>query len=253
MEYLRAISSEFLKIRRTRAFTLSTAAPVAVAGFIFIAVLVAGPHRYMQDAWAFYLRGIVGSWSLIVLPLYVALLLALLASVDHAAGAWKLLFSQPVSRPPLYLAKLAVALLLLAWSQIVLGAASLASGFLFSRIRPHFGDFHRGPAMRTLLIALALTYLASLLIVAIHLWLSVRTASFVLSLGIVILAEMATVLGMHQTRLLAYWPWLYPFDAVQGLGFHPSVTLARVIAIAVAGSALITLLAVWDFTRRQAL
>ncbi|HEV2418577.1 MAG TPA: ABC transporter permease [Terriglobia bacterium] len=252
MEYLRAFSSELLKIKRTRAFALSTGAPLAVTAFILTALLVAIHHRYVQDAWGFYLRGIAGSWCLIVTPLYVALLLALLTSIDHSAGAWKVLFSQPISRPPLYLAKLAVALLLLAWSQFVLAISSVIGGFLLSAIRPHFGDFHRGPDITKLLTALLLAYLASLLIIAIHLWLSVRIASFVLSLGVVILAEMANVLGMHQRALQVYWPWLYPVDAIQALGFQSDVILSHLIAASAIGATIVTALAVWDFSRREA-
>lgn len=253
MEYLRAILAELLKIRRARAFVLATAAPLAVTALIFAAMLFASSERHITDVWSFYLRGIVGSWSLIVLPFYVALLLSLLASIDHSAGAWKVLFAQPVSRPPLYLAKFGVALLLFAWSQIVLGASALISGFFFWKLRPHFGDFHRGPDIPNLVIALAFAFLAGLLIAAIHLWLSMRTANFALSLGVVILAQMATILGIHNRRLQTYWPWLYPFDAVQRLGIHSLVTAPHIIAISVAGSIVITLLALWDFTFGEAL
>src|SRR5215470_17827850 len=134
MEYLRAFRSELLKIRRTWAFTLSVVTPVGVNLFIFL-VMMGVPKKEWNDVWIFYLRGVVWSWLLMVTPLYVALLAAVVASFDHNAGTWKLLLAQPVARPPLYVAKLAVGLLLVAWSQVVLAGSCLGIGFLLPILR----------------------------------------------------------------------------------------------------------------------
>lgn len=256
MEYLRAFWSELLKIRRTWAFTLSVVTPVGLTLFIFL-VMMEAPKKEWNDVWIFYLRGVVWSWLAMVTPLYVALLFALLASTDHSAGAWKLLLAQPVSRPPLYVAKLTVGLLLLAWSQVVLAAACLGIGFLIPRLRPDLGNYQLGVNVPHLLALLALAYVASFLMIAIHNWLSMRSANFVLSLGVVIFAETANVLGMQQEALQKHWPWLFPFDAVRLFGLQPRDTVLHFWSIrqltlfSVLGAVVVTMVALWDFSRRQ--
>jgi hypothetical protein len=256
MEYLRAVWSELLKIKRTWAFTLSVVAPVGVTLFIFL-VMMEAPKREWNDVWIFYLRGVVWSWLLMVTPLYTALLLALLTSVDHNNGTWKLLLVQPVSRGPLYVAKLAVGLLLVAWSQVVLLSACLGIGFLLPVLRPELGDYKPGVDVPHLFTMLALAYVAGFLMIAIHLWLSMRSASFVLPLGVVIFAETANVLGMHEESLQKCWPWLFSFDAARLLGLQRRDTLQHfysiqhLLLLSVLGTALVTALALWGFGRRE--
>lgn len=256
MEYFRAFWSELLKIRRTWAFTLSILTPVGVTLFIFL-VMMGVPKKEFNDVWIFYLRGVVYSWMLMVMPLYVALLLALLASIDHNAGTWKLLLAQPVSRPPLYVAKLSLGLLLIAWSQIVLAGACLGIGLLLPRLRPDLGNYQLGINVPHLLATLSLAYVAGWLMIAIHAWLSIRSANFVLTLGVVIFGETANILGMHQESLQKTWPWLLPFDAVRIAGLQPRDTVQQLwsiqhlMLVSVLGFAVVTALALWDFSRRE--
>lgn len=256
MEYLRAFWSESLKIKRTWAFTLSLVTPVGVTLFIFL-VMMEAPKREWNDVWIYYLRGVVWSWLLMVTPLYAALLLALLASVDHNAGTWKLLLAQPVSRAPLYLAKLAIGLFLVAWSEVVLAAACLGGGFLLLRLRPELGNYSPGIDVPHFLLMLSLAYVAGLLMIAIHMWLSMRSASFVLSLGVAIFAETANVLGMHEESLQKCWPWLFSFDAARLFGLQPRDTLQHFCSIrdlllfSVLGAVVVTALALWDFSQRE--
>jgi len=112
----------------------------------------------------FYLRGVVWSWLLMVTPLYTALLLAFLTSVDQNNGIWKLLLAQRVSRAPLYAAKLGVGFPLVAWSQVVLLAACLGVGFLLPALRPELGDYKPGVDVPHLVTMLALAYVAGFLI-----------------------------------------------------------------------------------------
>jgi hypothetical protein len=256
VEFVRAIWSELLKIKHTWAFTLSVVTPVGVTLFILLVVMEV-PNKEWNDVWIYYLRGVAWSWLLLMTPLYVALLIALLASTDHNAGAWKLLLAQPVASSPLYLAKLAVGLLLIGWSHVVLGGVSLGIGFLLPRLRPGLGNYNLGVDVRHFLVMLALAYVASFLMMAIHTWLSMRSANFVLSLGVVIFAEMANVLGMQQVSLQKCWPWLFPFDAVRLVGLQPRDTvlhfwsIQHLTLLSLFGAVIVTAAALWDFSRRE--
>ena len=256
MEYLRAFSSELFKCRRTWAFTLATVAPAGIVALIFMATLKV-PDRAWNDVWIFYLRGVIWMWLLMMTPFYVALLLAILASTDHRAGTWKVLLVQSVSRPPLYLAKLAVGLLLVAWSQVVLLAICLGVGFVLPKVRPHLGSYTFGVSVKHLAVMLAVAYAATLLIVAIQTWLTMRSANFVLSLGVVIFAEVVNVFALQQVSVQKYSPWLFPFDAVRLFGLQPRDSLqhfwpvSHLLLVATLVAVVVTLLGMWDFSRRE--
>jgi hypothetical protein len=256
MEYFRAFSSEFLKLKRSWAFTLSVAAPLSATLFIFVATMSVSKGTW-NDVWIYYLRGVVWSWLLMLTPLYVALLAALLANTDHSAGTWKLLLSQPISRAPLYIAKLAVGLVLMAGSQIVLAVSAIGTGFLLRRLRPQIGSYSQGIEIPHLLAMLALAYLAGMLILAIQTWLSMRSANFALSLGIAIFSVVPSILGMRREILQKTWPWLYPFDAVRiaGLQSRDAVqhfwSAGHLVLISLIGATLVTALGLWDFSRRE--
>lgn len=255
-EYLRAFSSELLKCRRTWAFTLATVAPAGVTALVLIATLKV-PDKTWNDVWIFYLRGVVWMWLLLMIPFYVALLLVIIAGTDHRSGTWKVLLAQPVSRPPLYLAKLAVGLVLLAWSQLVLLLVSVGAGFLLPKIRPRLGSYAPGVDVEHLALMLAVAYVSTLFVMAIHGWLAMRSANFVLSLAIVIFAEVVNVFALQQVSVQKYSPWLFPFDAVRLVGLQPRDSLqhfwpvSHLLLASILGSVAFTALGIWDFARRE--
>ena len=199
MEYPRVFSAELLKIKRTWAFTLSVAAPLSCTLFIFF-VSVRLPKGQWNDVWIYYLRGVTFSWLLLMTPLYIALLQALLASTDHNSGTWKLLLSQPISRPPLYIVKVAMGTTLAALSTVVLAGSSLSMGFLLRKVRPDLGNYSQGVEVVHFVKMLSLAFIAIALVMAIHTWLSVRTGNFALSLGVAIFAEVADKIGRASCR-----------------------------------------------------
>lgn len=256
MEYLRAFQSELLKIRRTWAFTLSIAAPASVTLFVFFIALML-PNQAWNDVWLYYLRGVAGSWLLLMIPFYVALLYALLASTDHNASAWKLLLSQPISRSPLYIAKLGTGVMLVAWSEMVLAGLCLATGSLLPRLRPRLGGYGSGVELNHFLAMLAAGFGSALLIMAIHAWLSIRSSNFALSLGVAAFAVMPNVFGLRQAATQKYWPWLFPFDVLQTFGvqgrdkIQPFWSVGHLVVVSSLGAVAVTAMALWDFSRRE--
>ena len=256
MEYVRAFFAELLKVKRTWAFTLSVAAPLSCTLFIFFVSSKLQKGQW-NDVWIYYLRGVTFSWLLLMTPLYVALMQALLASTDHNSGTWKLLLSQPISRPPLYIAKAAMGTTLAALSTVVLASSSLGMGFLLRKVRPDLGSYSQGVEVTHFVKMLSLAFIALSLVMAIHTWLSARTGNFALSLGVAVFAEVADVLGFQQQSFQKYWPWLYPLDMARLVGLQHRDTvqtfwsIQHLLAVAVGGAVVVTALAVWDFSRRE--
>lgn len=256
MEHVRAFFAELLKVKRTWAFTLSVAAPLSCSLFIFFVSMRLQKGQW-NDVWINYLRGVTFSWLLLMTPLYVALLQALLASTDHNAGTWKLLLSQPISRAPLYIAKVSMGTTLAALSTAVLALSGLSLGFLLRKVRPDLGSYRQGVEVGHFVKMLALAFVALWLVMAIHSWLSARTGNFALSLGVAVFAEVADVLGFRQESFQKYWPWLYPIDMTRlfGLQHRDMVqnywSIQHLLLVSVVGAIAVTGLALWDFCRRE--
>ncbi|HYL65172.1 MAG TPA: ABC transporter permease [Candidatus Methylomirabilis sp.] len=256
MEYFRAFVAELLKVRRTWAFTLSVAAPLSCTLFIFL-VSARVQKGQWNDVWIYYLRGVTFSWLLMMMPLYAALLQALLASTDHTSGTWKLLLAQPISRPPLYIAKVAMGTSLGALSTAVLALSSLNMGLLLRKVRPDLGNYSQGVEVAHFVKMLSFAFVAASLIVALHSWLSARTGNFALSLGVAMFAEVANILGFQQKTFPKIWPWLYPLDAARIFGLQHRDTIQnfwsmrQLVLVSVVGAAVVTVLAIWDFNRRE--
>jgi hypothetical protein len=88
---LPALEAEALKIRRTLAFWLAIAVPVAIVLLYFILYSRPAGANLLRgrDAWLWMTQNVLILWSLIMLPLFVALETALLAGLEHRTDNWK--------------------------------------------------------------------------------------------------------------------------------------------------------------------
>ena len=95
----RVIRAELLKLKRTLALRLAIFSPVAIVLIVFGMYL--GRLHSINDVNV--LRGfaqlILTIWTIIVFPLYGALVAALLAGIEHQNEGWRHLLALPVQRP----------------------------------------------------------------------------------------------------------------------------------------------------------
>jgi lantibiotic transport system permease protein len=246
----RAVSAETLKLKRTLALGLAFLAPLTI-GFLLVVMFVQmGPPNRQIDHWAGLIQNGHVLWSLLMLPLFVTLEMGLLANIEHANKAWKLLYAQPLPRWSIYAAKQIISVGLIALSMLVLVAVLFLSGRLVQLISPAF-QFDRPFPWEKVALATAVSFLASWLIVAFQLWLSIRVPSFVASMAVGIVATVAAVLVIESEKYAPYYPWTLAgtsaMNALQGKQFITS------LVIGVVGGLLIALLGCWDASRREVL
>ena len=208
------LSTEIIKMRRTLGFWLTLLAPLVVAGLEFL-VMVAQGEDMMRFAdgqpWLWHMKFTLTLWGLFVLPLFVTLETALLAGWEHGNGTWKLLYSQPIPRWMVTAAKQFSGLLLLGISHLFLGLAVIGTGLLLHQVDPTLGLDAPVPWFEMLVYCL-LIYLVAWLIIAIHNLVSLRWSSFVVAMGVGIMATMSGVFFISSDKYAPYYPW-----AMQGL------------------------------------
>jgi len=247
---LRALDAERLKLRGTLAAWTCVIAPATVVLLYVLQLAVSRvPANFVASpakSWLMYSQSVLALWLFLMLPLLVTLQSALLAGLEHADHHWKHLLALPLPRGVHYLAKLVtLAAMVLASFAILLLLLPLG-GLALMALKPALG-LAGMPDLGWLLRSLSLAFAASLLIVAVHTWVSVRWRSFTVAVSVGMGATVAGFLVGQSDRFGHWYPWSMPVQVLAGKGEHASF----VVAAGLLGGAAVALLGLADFSRRE--
>jgi ABC-2 type transport system permease protein len=246
----RALRAEQLKLKRTLALGLAFLAPLAIGFLLVVMFAQMGPPGNKQDHWQGLIQNGHVLWSLLMLPLFVTLQMGLLANVEHGNKAWKVLYAQPLPRWTVYAAKQLISLGLIALSMFVLVGVFFISGKLVQLFTPQF-EFWKPFPLKTVALATAVSFGASWLIVAFHMWFSIRVPSFVASMAVGIVGTVAAVLVIQSDKYGPYYPWTLPgMSAMNALNGQPYVTS---LIIGLTGGVALAFFGCWEASRREVL
>src|SRR5512136_1828057 len=247
----RALSAEVLKTKRTLTLGLAFLAPLAVA-FLEFAMHMQVGERAMQpgtEAWISLSQHSLILWTLLMLPLFVTLETGLLSALEHSNNTWKQLYALPLPRWMVYAAKQIIAVGLIGLSMVVMVTMIVGVGLLLSMFKPTLGFSDPIPWPRIIQIYL-LTYLASWLIIALHLWVSTHWSSFVAAMGVGIVATVAGVLVIESDWARVY-PWTLP--GLVAINFLEGDAVPAELALGIVGGIVAALAAGWEVTRHDVL
>ena len=248
----RALWAEILKLKRTLTLWMVVIAPLVVVGLISLLIYFqAGPKKHYEsdEAWRTFISGIVGLWSLLMLPLFVTLESALLAGLEHNEKQWKYLFTLPVPRWTIYLAKLLVCLMMVTVCTFILGIGIMGAGIILGQLLPQFKTFWRDIPWLEIFRGVVLTSVAAWLIVAIHTWVSLRWRSFTVSVGFGMSATIIGFLLSQSDKWGKFYPWSLPANTFTNGGENMLFALLfSIVGCIVAGG-----LGCWEMTRRDVL
>lgn len=245
-----ALSAEALKLRGTLALWLSFVAPVLVVALIVLQMTIRDVTRpepmAPAEAWEAFAGMVLQLWAFLMMPLFITLQSALLAGLEHGNQQWKHLLGLPLPKGVHYLAKLAALLALTALALLLLGLLLPVGGWVLMQLRPQLGL--GGPApWRLLGTALPACFAASLLIMAIHTWVSIRWRSFTVAVSVGMAATVAGFLIMQSRKYGMYYPWSMPLQVFAGGGEH----LRFAVSASLLGGCLVSVAGVWNFVRRE--
>lgn len=250
--FLAALGAEILKLRRTPVLPMLVLAPYVVTLFFFLFAFYDG-ERFLSEgeAWTWLGDSSFTFWSLIVLPMWTAIVTAQVAAVEHRAEGFKHLFTLPVRRMTLYLAKQTLCWLLAGAACLGLAMAIVVLGLVLRMLRPGLGFEEALPGGRLLALA-GTAFLASLFLVALHTWLALQRADVATPIATGFLAT-ASVLALSglDAGLTPYHPWAYPSELV-GSWVSGEVELVWA-AVGVAGGCLFAWVAGHGFVTRDVL
>ncbi|KAA0256277.1 MAG: hypothetical protein EDX89_02515 [Acidobacteria bacterium] len=246
-DLFRCLASEAVKLKRTLALANVLLAPAVVAGLQTLLYAERG-ERLLRPGTSPYeaMGNAFGLWAVLMLPLLVSLQASLLYGVEHASQSSRHLLALPVARPAFFAAKAVVASGLLLLATALLAAFVLAGGSVLVLLRPELGgaSLPLGMLARKAL----LVFLASLPMLALHLWIAGRTSSFTASMGSGVAATVVGFVLLNSDRWAGVYPWTLPAKVLRagGEGLPAAALLA-----AAAGLALFAAAAA-DVSRREA-
>jgi hypothetical protein len=244
-----ALRAEFLKLKRTLAFWLIFLAP-AVILMLQMAMYFDHAEYYLnQDGlnpWNNFNQTMLIYWSFMMMPLFVTLESALVANLEHSRHNWKLLYVQPVPRWAVYAAKWLINVGLVVLSMLVLLGMMIIGGNWVHMVYPEY-LFEMGFPWLWTLKQLALVFVASLLIISIHVWVSMRWSSFVVACATGIAATVAAVFAFGSDYAI-YYPWTIPGMLATGV---TSTDRTICLLIGIAGGVIAAAIGMWNVTRQE--
>jgi ABC-2 type transport system permease protein len=198
--------TEALKLRRSLVLLLAFAAPLFV---VVVCVLIG--LRSHDAAVPMDKYGLTGAafWAFAMLPMSVTALSVLMSQMEHGARSWDHMLILPGARPRLFLAKalvlFGIVAAMTAWLWLVLRGGA----WLVGEIKPLDGQFQSARIAKTLALMLA----ASGMMIALQLWLALRSRSFVPPLVLGIVGTFVAV-AAASAKEGAYFPWLMPLHTL---------------------------------------
>ena len=246
---VRALSAETLKMKRTLAVWLALLAPVAIVLMVLAMFVQRTEYAITPEhpAWQAFVQENVVIWTLLMLPLFVTLEMALLGQIEHGPNMWKGLYALPIPRWAIYAAKQCTGLAIIGLSMLVLGAAVVLAGWGLRLAMPGVG-FEAPVPWGQIGEAVGLGFLGAWLIIAIHTFISLRSPSFVVACSTGIAATVASVLVINSDWA-PYYPWALPALLSLG-GQRPEDWLTRLL-FAVIGGIVVAVIGGWEVTRRD--
>lgn len=246
---LRALAAERLKLRGTLAWRLCLIAPALVVTVCVLQILLGGKATAMTDgaqAWHRFSQGVLVLWAFLMLPLYVTLQSALLAGLEHSERQWKHLLALPVPRSAHYLAKWWTLLALVLLAILVLVLLIPVGGGLMMQLGNPLG-LSGAPPWEFLLTRAVAIFAASLFIISLHAWISIRFSSFTIAVATGMSATVAGFLIAQSAKFGHWYPWSMPTQVLAGAGER----IGLITLVSLAGGVVFLAIGLVDFLRRD--
>ncbi|WP_195694696.1 ABC transporter permease [Priestia megaterium] len=194
---------EWMKLKRQRLWIIMLFVPLvgcSLGAFNFSSsydlLMKTGTNQWYQ-LWT----QVTFFYALFLFPILSGIYASFICRVDHLDGGWKQLLALPVSRKKVYIAKLGILMTMILITQIILVLIYLSIGNLIG--------LSDSLPLSFIVLAMFNGWLASLPLASIQLWLSLRTKSFGIPLGLNIFFSFSSLAAMIL-KINFIYPWAQP-------------------------------------------
>jgi hypothetical protein len=212
LSFILNTKAELLKLRRSNALWLTIVGAIFIP-FVNFIKLISRPDIFapkMKDnLWGIFINDNWAVAASFLLPVYVILLVSLVAQIEYGNNTWKQVYTTPRSYADVFFTKFLVIKFLIIACFVLFTMLIVASGYATGMIN-HVYEFISTPVPWSQLLALmAKMYVSILGIMAIQYWISMRIKNFITPIGI----GMALIIVGYMIRQwehIAYYPYMHP-------------------------------------------
>ncbi|PKO11971.1 MAG: hypothetical protein CVU39_26625 [Chloroflexi bacterium HGW-Chloroflexi-10] len=248
--FMRALSVEHLKLKRTLTVWMVLVAPFVINLMVFLVTREqAINYGVLEQTWLTYDQDVLMMWSVLMLPLLITLESALLGNSEHANQQWKHLFALPLPRWSYFAAKWSVLFELILAGSIFNLIFALLGGLGSHLLFPTMDLSAAAIPWNELLLSNGKVFLSAILMLSIHTWISLRWKNIVVPIGSGMVAVVMALFVMRSDKYSPLFPWTLP---IASFGME-NAPMAQILLISILGGLLFAFFAAWDFSRRETL
>lgn len=212
INFILSTKAELLKVRRTNALwlTLTGAGFIPLINFI---KLVGRPDAFLSkmkdNPWEIFINDNWAVAASFLLPIYVILVISLVAQIEYGNNTWKQVYTTPRSYADIFFSKFLVIGALIFVCFILFTFFIVLSGYAVYAVNHDYPFSSKHVPWSHLIVLAKKMYISILSIAAIQYWLSVRIKNFITPVGI----GMALLIGgfmIRQWEYIAYYPYMHP-------------------------------------------
>ncbi|UOQ95024.1 ABC transporter permease [Halobacillus shinanisalinarum] len=197
---LSLLSSELLKIRKTKVWLLLFVSPILAGVIGFTGSL---PMEEGMNGWVLLFMVMVPVHSLLLLPLMVSVFSGFICRYEHQNGGWRRLFSMPITRQKVYAAKFLMVLGLVALNQMMFSGVFVLVGSI--------KEIGETIPLELVLKCMAGGLISTLPLIAVTLWLAMIWSSFAAPFTVNVILTLPNMLVANSETFGPIYPWVQPF------------------------------------------
>ena len=234
------IHSEWVKLKKAKVMSLVWISPILASIAGYFTFFDFGINQWMDS-----FTQMVLIQAPLFLPLLTAIFSAAICRYEHEAGGWRQLFSLPISRVQLFLAKYVIVILLIAVSQLLFIIGLLSVGFISGYSDPI--------PWQLILPGVAMAWVACLPLAALQLWVSTAWASFAAPVALNVVFTLPTIAVANSATYGPWYPWAQPFLAMIGAGDNGDFVFSyQTLVFVILGSLVVFLIGGVSYIRNKA-
>ncbi len=228
---LTLIRLELLKTKRSLALLMMLVSPLMVLLVNILLLLNASEERLSKLDWSMFWLQNYSMWGYFMMPLYIALITALLNGIEHKANGWRFIFALPICKSEVFLAKYILASLYLAGASVVLFLATFITVVCLSML-----GFDGGAVFYPIMLnKLVFAMISGSAILAIQHSVSWRWKNIVVPLGLGVIATMS-IMQFASSKFWPINPWTYTLVATNSsdqVASHYALLYSVLVALSV--------------------
>lgn len=216
--FIRNISTEFIKSKKTFAWwlvILGAGFMPAFVSFVFLSKWTRLVPQSGHNPWDDFTEMSWKGMGFLYTPFFIVLLTCLFFNIEYKNNTWKHIFTLPLSKSNIYLNKLVTLLIFIAIFYILYIPIWIGCGFAVGLVRPQLELTTHLPDCISLLSLCFHSFIASLGVLAIHFWLSIRFKNMIIPIAIAVICSIIWV-ALYQGRVeeITYFPYSYHYSTV---------------------------------------